>query len=127
MKVLLSIKPQYVEKILDGTKKFEFRKVLFRQKNIKRVIIYSSSPVKQVVGEFEIRGLHTDKKEDLWRKTSNYSGIEKAYYDEYFAGKEYANAIEIGKVIKYKVTKKLSDYKVKQAPQSYCYVEVENV
>lgn len=30
MKVLLSIKPEYVEKILDGTKKFEFRKGIFK-------------------------------------------------------------------------------------------------
>ena len=51
MTVLLSIKPDYVEKILDGSKKYEFRKIIFND-NIQRIMIYSSSPVKKIVGFF---------------------------------------------------------------------------
>jgi predicted transcriptional regulator len=32
MKVILSIKPEYAFKIFDGTKKFEFRRVIFKKK-----------------------------------------------------------------------------------------------
>lgn len=61
MRVLLSIKPEFVEKIFDGTKKYEFRKSLFRRNDIKCVIIYASAPIKQVVGEFEIDEILSDK------------------------------------------------------------------
>ena len=60
MKVLLSIKPEYVEKIFSKEKKYEFRKSIFKNPNIKSIIIYSSSPVKKVVGEFEIENIIQD-------------------------------------------------------------------
>lgn len=54
MKVLLSIKPEFAFKIFDGTKHFEFRKVIFKNPNVNIVVVYASSPVQQVIGEFEI-------------------------------------------------------------------------
>ena len=54
MKIVLSIKPEFAFKIFDGTKKFEFRKSIFKNVNIKSVILYASSPIQQVIGEFEI-------------------------------------------------------------------------
>lgn len=38
MKVLLSIKPQFAIKIFDGTKKFEFRKIIFKNSDIQTVV-----------------------------------------------------------------------------------------
>ncbi|RAX12581.1 hypothetical protein CKY02_11450 [Photorhabdus bodei] len=40
MKVLLSIKPEYVDRILNGSKKFEFRKVAFKNNQVQSVVIY---------------------------------------------------------------------------------------
>ena len=54
MTVLLSIKPEFAEKIFDGTKKFEFRKSIFKNTDVQTVIVYASSPVQQVIGEFTI-------------------------------------------------------------------------
>ena len=57
MNVLLSIKPNYVEEIKKGNKKYEFRKSLFSKKNlnkIEKVFIYSSSPVQKIVARFFI-------------------------------------------------------------------------
>lgn len=54
MKVLLSIKPEFAFKIFEGKKKFEFRKVIFKNPNVKTVVVYASSPVQRVIGEFEI-------------------------------------------------------------------------
>ena len=94
MKVLLSIKPEFVERIFDGSKKYEYRKMLFKRNDINVVVIYASAPVKRVVGEFR----------------------------SYFQHKNIANAIEIGKIKKYKKMKMLSDYNIAQAPQSFCYI-----
>jgi len=122
MKVLLSIKPEFVEKIFAGTKKYEFRKSLFRRRDVKYVIIYASAPVKRVVGEFEITGILSDNVNSLWEQTKNHSGITKVFYDSYFQKKKIANAIQIGHLIKYEAPKSLSDYDIHHAPQSFCYV-----
>ena len=53
MNALLSIKPEFVEKIFSGEKRFEFRKSAFRQ-DISCVIVYATSPVRRIVGEFEV-------------------------------------------------------------------------
>lgn len=122
MKVLLSIKPEFVEKIFAGTKKYEFRKSLFRRSDVKYVVIYASSPVKRVVGEFEIDDILSDDVNSLWERTKKHSGITKTFYKSYFQNKKTANAIQIGHLIKYEVTKSLSDYNIDQAPQSFCYI-----
>lgn len=123
MKVLLSIKPEFVSKIFDGSKKYEYRKVLFKRKDITTVVIYASYPVKQVVGEFEIKAILSDDVDALWSRTCDHSGISKDYYDSYFEKMETANAIQIGKLKRYKTPKRLADINVKQAPQSFCYIQ----
>jgi len=37
MKILLSIKPEYAEKIFAGTKKYEFRRSIFKNPDVKTV------------------------------------------------------------------------------------------
>ena len=122
MKVLLSIKPEFVEKIMNGTKKFEFRKTLFKRRDVSTVVIYASFPVKQVVGEFVIKRIISEDVDSLWNITSESAGITKRSYNEYFERKKIANAIEIGRLTKYKKPKKLSDFDIAYAPQSFCYI-----
>ena len=52
MNVLLSVKPKYAEKIVEGKKKYEFRRAIFQKQNIEKVYIYSSSPVSKIVAAF---------------------------------------------------------------------------
>lgn len=51
---LLSIKPEFANKIFDGTKKFEFRKSIFKNKDVTTVVVYVSSTIEKIIGEFEI-------------------------------------------------------------------------
>ncbi len=122
MRVLLSIKPEFVEKIFDGTKKYEFRKSLFRRNDINCVIIYASAPIKRVVGEFEIDEILSDKVDLIWEITKNYSGISEAFYMSYFNKRSKAHAIRIGRVTKYDEPKSLSDFDIQHAPQSFRYI-----
>lgn len=120
--ILMSIKPVYVDKIFDGTKKYEFRKTRCKTKP-NRIIVYSSSPVKKVVGELIIEEVLFDDKEIIWNKTNIYGGIEKDKYDNYFKNKKYAVAYKIGKYIKYDIPRELKEYNIKSAPQSYIYIK----
>ena len=52
MKAILSIKPQFVDKIIN-------RKKIFK-KEIEAVIIYSTKPVGKFVGEFKIKNIIND-------------------------------------------------------------------
>ncbi|OTQ00605.1 hypothetical protein B5S43_08290, partial [Gilliamella apicola] len=61
MKVLLSIKPEFVEKILSGEKKYEFRKKLFKRQSVKTIVIYATMPIGKVVGEFDIDHVISDE------------------------------------------------------------------
>ena len=75
-KVLLSIKPEFANLILEGVKLYEFRRTIFTHK-ITTVLIYSSSPIKKVTGEFSIEKIISKSVKKLWQETSNLSGIEK--------------------------------------------------
>lgn len=120
MKVVLSIKPEFANKIFDGTKLFEFRKRIFND-SIKSVLVYSSSPVQKVIGEFQIGEIIKHDLETLWDLTKEYSGISEDYFYEYFADKEHGYAIQIKKKTKFRIPKCLrEDYNL-TPPQSFAY------
>ena len=122
--VLLSIKPEFAHKIFEGSKKFEFRKQVFKDSSVKKVIVYSSSPEQKVIGEFEIETILSDTPNNIWIQTKLYSGISQEFYNEYFKGRDNAYAIKVASTKKYRKEKSLADYNVQSAPQSFAYVEV---
>lgn len=121
MKVVLSIKPEFAYKIFDGTKRFEFRRSIFKNENIKSIIVYASSPVQKVIGEFEIEEVMNYDLLTLWELTQEFSGISKEFYYNYFANKEKGFAIKIKKVKKYQKPKCLREDFNLSPPQSFAY------
>ena len=119
--ILLSIKPEYVTEIFNHTKQYEFRKRI-PQKQIKRVIVYSSDPVQRVVGEFEVLETIKMKPSPLWESTKKAAGITRAKFREYFHGSEMAYAFKIGKTVLYETPKMLKEYGICSAPQSFVYL-----
>jgi predicted transcriptional regulator len=127
MKVLLSIKPEFAFKIFDGEKKFEFRKVIFKNPDIRTVVVYASSPVQQVIGEFEIDGILSSSPDEIWELTKNYSGISEMYFHEYFENRLVAHAIKIKNTKRYKKPMSLKEDFNVLPPQSYLYLNEEVV
>ena len=122
MKVVLSIKPEFAYKIFDGSKKFEFRKSIFKNEKVTSVIVYASSPVQQVIGEFEIEDILNYDLQTLWAMTQEYSGISEDFYYKYFADKDQGFAIKIKKTTRYKEPKSLrADFNL-FPPQSFAYL-----
>lgn len=105
-----------------GVKSMNIVKYYLKELILSVIVIYASAPVQRVVGEFRINEIFSESVDVLWERTKEYSGISKEYYMSYFKHKDVANAIEIGEMKKYKETKLLSDYKIVQAPQSFCYI-----
>ena len=122
-KVLMSIKPEYVDEILSGRKKYEYRKTRLKRTNIDKIIIYCTSPIMKVVAEIEVLEIIEKDPERLWKITKKYSGISKSKYDKYFENKNTAIAYKLGEIIKYNEPKKLKDIGISSAPQSFVYVD----
>lgn len=122
MKVLLSIKPEFADKIFDGTKLFEFRRAIFKNTDVKKVIVYASSPVQKVIGEFEIDFILKNRLEELWNETHQFSGITREYFFQYFSNKEEGFAIKIKNQRKYKQPKSLKEDYNLLPPQSFLYL-----
>ena len=124
MKVLLSIKPEYVEKIFTGEKKFEYRKSIFSRKNVKTVVIYCTMPVGKVVGEFQIGEILSAPPVEIWGITKEFAGVNEFFFHEYFKDKNLAHAIQIENIIVYNQAKTLNEIlRNNTAPQSFCYLD----
>ena len=126
MKVILSIRPEFVEKIITGEKRYEYRKKIFKQ-NVKSVIIYSTKPVGMLIGEFTIKSVLHDEVDKIWSKTNLLSGISHKFFKDYFSSQDMAFALEINNLTIYEepIEPKeiIADF---TAPQSFCYLR-ENI
>jgi predicted transcriptional regulator len=118
---LLSIKPKYAEAIFRGEKQFEFRRVIFRRP-VKVVVLYTTSPVSRVAGEFDVNEIISDSVEGLWKRTKHRAGIDRKFFFEYFAGQKTAHAIAIGSVRRYSRSFDIFRKFGIRAPQSFAYL-----
>lgn len=120
---VISIKPIYINKILTGDKKFEFRKKAPSRLPV-AFLLYSTSPVKKMVGVAHISSLIKDNPKMLWERCSDRSGVDeddfKRYFKDYETGyalvidsvKSFIEPLEPGALIKYF-----------KPPQSFYYLE----
>jgi predicted transcriptional regulator len=121
MNVILSIKPEFALKIFNGNKAFEYRRVIFKEA-VDRIIVYASSPIKMVIGEFVINDILFENLDDLWWRTKDKSGISESYFYSYFSEKDKGYAIKVGETIKYKTPQPLQDLYGIKPPQSFAYI-----
>lgn len=124
MKVLLSIKPEYVEKIFSGDKRYEFRKAVFKNKDVDKVVIYATKPVGKVVGEFDVGEIIKGSPDAIWDRTKTYSGITEEFFRCYFYGRDCAFAISVNNPSRYEKPFDLNHLLSNGvAPQSFCYLQ----
>ena len=120
--LLLSIKPEYVTRILQGTKKYEYRKRLARE-NVSKIYIYCTTPVMKVVGSVDVLGNIEKSPSALWEETKEHAGISRAKYREYFRGCKTACAYKLGNVTIFEHPLDLVTFGVSSAPQSFVYID----
>ncbi len=119
---LLAIHPEYIQSIISGEKKVEFRRQKF-SKPVDRIVIYGTRPIQKVVAYFLVSHIAQASPTELWNKYQNIAGIGKKSFLDYFKGTEDAVAIVIDSVrifskpiALYKISKKLNP------PQSFTYL-----
>lgn len=119
--IILSIKPVFAQKILSGEKKYEYRKRLCK-KEVNKIYIYATDPVKMIIGEVGVVNKISMGKEELWQETQKYGGITKKFYDQYFKDQDCAYAYRIGEVRQYRFPVALDSIGIEYVPQSFTYV-----
>jgi predicted transcriptional regulator len=125
--LFISIKPEFVEKIFNGTKTIELRKSAPKVKKNDIIIIYSTSPVMSVIGTCKVDYIVSLKPEELWDSYNDKMGIDKKRYCEYFEQKDFAIGIFLKDVKKIDKVIPLSKLRTKfhnfHPPQTFRYFD----
>ena len=121
--ILLSINPEYVERIFAGSKKYEFRKRL-ANRTVDKILMYSTAPIMKVVGEAEVVKTISSSPTALWEYTKKFAGISRDKYRKYFKGCKVAYA-QLGEIIQYDPPKELSEFNISLPPQSFIYLSMD--
>lgn len=121
-RILLSINPKYVEKIISGEKKYEFRTKIPKRR-VDKIIIYSTSPIMKVLAEVDVKNTISEKPMTIWKIAKDKSGIDKKFFTKYFNNRDIAHAYELGDVRVFDEPMDLSDFGCSYAPQSFVYLD----
>jgi len=115
--VLMSIRPPYAEAILAGAKCFELRRRRPSFSSGTQVVIYSSSPLRRLLGTFEVGEVLEGTPEVLWGAVESKAGVDMGTFQKYFAGCSVGYAIEV------RNPRRLSPARLRfRPPQSYLFL-----
>ena len=129
--LLISVKPEYAIKILNGEKTIELRKCA--PKKVGKdglILIYVTSPIKEIWGIYKIESIIKENPNTLWKNFGEKTGVTKHEFYEYY--KENNNAFgiqlrEVKKLIKHSI--KLDNLKNLipgfMPPQTYSYIDCD--
>ena len=119
---LLSIRPQFAKLIMNGAKKVEFRKVAFAIP-VSHVVVYATSPVKRILGYFEVSQLVEGDPQHLWEHYGSEGGIDQSDFEAYFGSSSRGVAIAVKKAHRLERPMQLSALGPGiGAPQSFRYL-----
>lgn len=91
---LISVHPEYAEKILNGEKQVELRRSRFHG-TISHLVIYATAPTCAVMGWVRVSHVESGSPTKVWNKHKNHAGISRARFREYFRGCQSAFAIHV--------------------------------
>ena len=130
--MLVSIKPNFAEQILDGSKKVEFRRRHPRQIELgSRMLIYASSPIRALIGTAVVFDVVEASPEEVWNVYQDVGGIEHDAFNAYFESSDRAVAIRLRKPVRLDKAIPLDDLRCKwpgfHPPQQFAYLTSERL
>lgn len=121
-KIMLAIKPEYVEKIFDGLKRYEYRRKCPNHP-ISQIVIYETAPVSKVVGKVDVDEMLGTAPHVLYDMTKKWAGISEYCFNDYFKGSNVAYAYSLNHPVIFSRPVSIEKYGLKGVPQSYVYLE----
>jgi len=127
--VVLSIRPQYSSKIMEGRKTVELRRRFpVSAPGGTVAYIYSTSPVRAMVGVAEIKNVLKLPIEQIWSEFENCALIDRVDFENYFQGLDFGFALlfeEVRPLSRPIPLQELRDRFSFEPPQSYLYASRE--
>lgn len=114
----MSIKPFYADQIFQGKKKYEYRRRIFKRRDVSSLVIYESAPVSLIVGEAKIQKILSGPINEIWERTGRDGGITLEAFKEYFKGCDSGYAIELCDAALYSQPMSIPS----RPPQSFMYI-----
>ncbi len=129
--LLLSIRPKYADLIFNGRKTTELRRVRPRIRRGSIILIYVSSPVKALMGGFQVQNVIQGSPTYLWKVAGNEAGISKKEFEIYYSGLSLGFAISASNVWQLKNPIVLDKLKQRwegfTPPQGYRYINLQEI
>lgn len=124
---LLAIKPRFADAIIAGRKTVEFRKTRFSQPP-QYVVLYASTPVRQIVAYFKVAYIKELTPLGLWRQFRHVGGIEYDEFFQYYGDRPHGCAIVVATVWKLTKPARLGHLHPRgSAPQSFRYLNAGSI
>lgn len=123
--VVLSVRPPYSDKIFEGKKTVELRRrfpVAAPRGTI--AYIYSTSPIRAMMGSTEIESVIKLPVGEIWKKFGRTAQITKSDFDDYFAGLKEGFALKIANARPFSRPIDLTELRDRfgfEPPQSFLY------
>lgn len=122
-RLLISLKPEYAEMILDGRKTVEFRRKFSPEHEGAEAVFYVSSPVQRFVFKARVARVDQGPPEVLWRHYGASGGITRATFRDYFHGLANGQALILSDVEELEVQPSLGTVRERcvafRPPQSF--------
>lgn len=129
--LLLSIKPAFAEMVLAGRKTVELRRVRPSVDPGMPLLLYASSPRRQLVATGRIADVAWGSPDEVWEAYGADTGVPRAFFDDYFAGSPRAVAILVEDVRPLAAPVALDDLRDRlesfHPPQSFRYLTGRDV
>lgn len=93
--VLLSVAPQFAEKIADGSKTIELRRRFPQVPAGTWLYLYVTLPVGAVMGRAKVVNVDAAAPSALWKRHREKMGISQKYFNEYFHDIEEGFAVHL--------------------------------
>ncbi|MGA1998770.1 MAG: ASCH domain-containing protein [Terriglobales bacterium] len=130
-RILISIRPEYADKILSGSKTIEIRKRFSRHWIGYRAVLYASHPASALVGEATIASIRRGRPTDIWSEFGERIHCTLQEFDNYVATTDEITAIELTDVTPYRDRVSISQVahlvnENLRPPQSFCDLKLDS-
>lgn len=128
--IVMSVKPDYAERILSGVKRVEIRKKFSKRWLGSKVVLYASKPLGALVGEATISSIMYGQPAEILSRYGSDIGCSLSELDSYAQSSSKLCAIEFKDVRPYKESLPLDQishllHEELKPPQSYCHASAQ--
>lgn len=129
--LLISIRPRFADLILDGSKTVELRRVRPAVEEGDRVLLYASSPVRELIGSCTVAAVDVGSADEVWTRHGPRTGVTRAEFDSYFDGARRAVGISLREPRRVRRPRTLLELRERlpgfTPPQSFGYLSAKEV